>query len=28
LSNKKVETIFQGPEKDYLDWAEDTIKNA
>ena len=28
LSNKKVETIFQGPEKDYLDWAEDNIKNA
>jgi tRNA 2-selenouridine synthase len=28
LSNKKVETIFQGPENDYLDWAEDTIKNA
>jgi tRNA 2-selenouridine synthase len=27
LSNKKVETIFQGPEKDYLDWAEDNIKN-
>jgi tRNA 2-selenouridine synthase len=27
LSNKKVETIFQGPENDYLDWAEDTIKN-